>query len=38
MFWGRLALFVGLSAKPIYKDIKGDKPKVKNNIVYRDTL
>jgi hypothetical protein len=28
MFWGTLALIVGLSAKPIYKDIKKKNEKV----------
>jgi hypothetical protein len=28
MFWGTLALIVGLSAKPIYRDIKKKNEKV----------
>ena len=41
MFWGTLALIVGLSAKPIYKDIKNNKNKHKTkqtHIIYKDTL
>lgn len=33
MFWGTLALIVGLSAKPIYKDIKNAKNKKEKTTV-----
>jgi len=43
IFWGTLALIIGLSAPPIYNDIKTAKNKKKHkteqtHITYKDTL
>ena len=41
IFWGTLALIIGLSAPPIYKDIKNNKNKHKTeqtHITYKDGM